>query len=412
MRTMPIFAGCSLAGLLAIAVSGRGDLATGGGQSDKPLLPGAKLVHKFDKEVYRPPVLLMTDKGPWVAVWFDAFDPAPPQRVPGPPPPDPQVEMFLWDALANKEVCKFAYPADPIAIPPVKPPAGWTGWVTLSQDGKRIAFKIVNYTPPAKGQVFGNFTTQVKTIDLESRKVQLIEEYKEEKTAKSLSVYLAFAPDGALVSIRGTTCTVQEVGKDKPRITFEVKRAAEYKTRDYWLWVSDVVVSPDGSQLAVCADGAINVYDLATGRHLFAPSQPVPAPKKNADARSAGGAVAYAPAAETPTLLAVESVVGASGFKDYVLCRQFDLKEMKEIKKWTVTERHYPVFAYYTAKGQPRVLYDGKILDGTSGKEVHSFDAGAGAIMSRDGKVLVRVTKKKKEERTTTVEVWSVDSDK
>jgi hypothetical protein len=172
-------------------------------------------------------------------------------------------------------------------------------------------------------------------------------------------------------------------------------------------------VSPDGSQLAVAADGTIIVYDLATGKKLFEAARAAPEPKKPGDQSPGTVSLAYAPSGSDPKLLAVEAVVGSKDpTKDFVVTRQFDLKAMKETDKWTAAEHPYPVSAYYTAKGEPRVLYDGKVLDGASGKELHKFDPGAGAFVSGDGKALVRMTQKKKDDKTLIVEVWSLDNEK
>jgi hypothetical protein len=410
---------------LAIGASGLIVRATSAGQLGKPkdappsagqsgnpkeALPGAKLVHKFAKEVYRSPVLVMTDKGPRLEIWFDAFDPQPPQRISGMPAPDPRVEMLLWDPIANKEVHKLSYPKEPIVFPSVQNDFGWSGWMTLSPDGKRLACKIVSYKPPQGGGVYGDFTTQVKTIDLETHKVQLGTEYKEQKAPGPLPVYITYSPDGALVMIRGSTCTIQDPGRDKPRATFEVKRAGEYKSKGYWFSIQDVAISPDSTQMAVAADGAIIVYDTTSGEKLFEAERAAPEPKKTGDLMPVRASLAYAPTPNAPQLLAVEYLGEFKTPKTTVLIRQFDLKDKKETSKQTVTERVSAVTAFFTPKGEPRVLADGKVFDGGNGKELHRFDDAAGAVISRDGKVLVRMTKKQKDSKTMTVEVWSLDN--
>jgi hypothetical protein len=106
-------------------------------------------------------------------------------------------------------------------------------------------------------------------------------------------------------------------------------------------------------------------------------------------------------------------VTGAKGAqKNYTLVRLFDLKAKKEIGKWKAERQPYPASAYFTASGEPRVLYADKVFDGASGKELHKLDPGAGTYVSRDGKALVRTLKKKKDDRTMTVEVWSLESEK
>jgi hypothetical protein len=415
-----------LGALLAAAVLAAAATAAPPDSSKGTLLPGAKLMHKFSKEVYRAPVWVMTDKGPRLEVWFDAFDPEPPQRISGIPNPDPRIDLLIWDPIANKELHRLAYPRDSIPYPSTYSNFSWSGWMAMSPDGKRVAVRTVNYQPPRRGGVYGDFTTRVRLMDLENHKAQLVAEHKEEKVGGAVEVYVLFAPDGSLVTLRGSTCTVREPGKDKPRATFEVTRAADYKTKSAWFMIQQVAVSPDGSQLAVAADGAIVVYDLATGKKLFEPARAAPEPKKSGDPMSGAMSLAYAPAGSEPKLLAVEWVVepqgpqgpqkggplGAGPQKQYILTRLFDLKAMKEVGSWKAEGHPSPVSAYYTAKGEPCVLYDGKVVDGASGKELYSFDPGAGAAVSADGKALVRVTKKRKEDKTMTVEVWSLDNDK
>jgi hypothetical protein len=272
-------------------------------------------------------------------------------------------------------------------------------------------------------------------IEIKSRKVQLGKGYKQERAPGAQQTYLLFAPDGALVTLRGTTCTIQEPGKDKPRTSFELRRAAEHQKKEYWFNVQDAVVSPDGSQLAVAADGTIIVYDLTTGKKLFAEARAAPEPKKGGDPFPGNASLAYTPSANDPKLLAVETVVGTQeARKDFVLARQFDLKNLKEMGKWSIPtppgkggpilgdpnglakqpgeEYSRAVSAYYTAKSEPHILYHGKVFDGASGKQLYKFNPGTCTFVSRDGKALVRVTKTKKEGKTMVVEVWSLDTAK
>jgi WD40 repeat protein len=388
------------------------------------LFPGAKLVHKFPKTVYRVPVFVATDKGPCLEVWFDPFDPAPPPR-PGPGGgrvPDPRPELLIWDPIANKQLHKLSYPKEPIAFPHVSPFLERDGGMAISPDGKRLASKTLTYTPRI-GSPYGDHTTRIKLIDITSLKVQPGAEYKDEKAPGPTAVHLSFATDGALVTIRGSTCTMQEIDKAKPRVRFELKRAV-FKN-DYWSKIHDVVVSPDGSQLAIAADGTVIVYDLAKGKKLFEASRAAPEPKKGGELFTADVSLAYAPAG-TSQLLAVESLtVGTPGFtvigdrvdgkaaqKEFALARLFDLKNKKEEGKWRLAGPSGAVSAYYTAKGEPRFLCNGKVIDGANSKELHKFNPGVCTFASRDGKALVRVTKKKKEDKAMTVELWRLDTEK
>jgi hypothetical protein len=411
--------------ILAISLITASAPAAAPDDTKDPLFPGAKLVHKFPKEVYRVPVFVTTDKGPRLEIWFDAFDPNPPPK-PGMIPgtygvPDPKLDMLIWDPIANKELHKLAYPKDPLVFPAATGTSGLNRWMAISPDGKRLASQSANYKPPKQGVVYGGWTTQIKVLDIDSHKATLISEYKEEQVGGATEVHLLFAPDGALIALRGTTCTVYEPGKEKPRTTFELTRSANWK-KDWVLFsFQDAIMSPDGSQLALAVDGTIIIYELATGKKLFEATRAVPEPKGGGDLYTVSSSLVYAPSASEPKLLAAEMIVarpsGGLGQKEetkkpFVLVRQFDLKEMKETSKATVGEKRGDVSAYFTAKGEPRVLYDGKIIDGEKGKELYKFDPGAGAYVSRDGKALVRTIKKKKDDRTMTVEVWSLENDK
>jgi hypothetical protein len=108
------------------------------------------------------------------------------------------------------------------------------------------------------------------------------------------------------------------------------------------------------------------------------------------------------------------------------VARLLDLKEKKEAARFTLAEQDVkanplggnPVppdwgraYAFFTSKGEPRVLFDGKLIDGTNGKVMQTFDPGAGLILSRDGKYLVRLTRKK-DDKPMGVELWGLDEDK
>jgi WD40 repeat protein len=400
---------------LAFLAMGLVTTAASAAPNDNPkeLFPGAKLMHKFPKDVYRVPIFVTTDKGTRLEIWFDAFDPEPPPK-PGQIPgisvlPDPRLEMLIWDPISNKELHKLSYPKDPIAFPRVSTMLQRDGGMAISPDGKRLASQTMTYTP-RRGSPYGDFNTRVKMIEIENHKVQAGAEYKEEKAPSATQVRLLFAPDGGLITLRGSECTIQEPGKDKPSASFELPRAAN----GHWSGIHDVVTSPDGSQLVVAADGAIFVHDMAKGKKLFEAARATPEPKKGGDQWVGDVALAYAPSASEPKLLAVESVVGSEGAKkDFVVARLFDLKEMKELGKWSIAEHEYPLTAsaYFTAKGEPRILYEGRVIDGATGKDLHKFDPGVCTFVSRDGKALVRMTKKKKDEKLMGVEVWSLDND-
>jgi hypothetical protein len=365
------------------------------------LFPGAKLMHKFTKTVYRAPVFVATDKGPRLVVWLDALDPK---------APDPRLNLLVWDPIANKQLHKLSYPKDPTPIR-----AGSEGelprigGMAISPDGKRLAFRMIIHTHKP-GSIGSDVTTRVKVIDIGSYKVQLVADYKQQ--AFPLFVYLLFTSDGALMTLRGTTCTIQEPGSKKARASFELTRTTEYKKNEPWIKFQDVVESPDRSQLAVAADGTIIVYDLAKGKKLFEAARAAPEPEKSGDQYPSNVSLAYAPSASEPKLLAVETVVGSGRQKDFVLARLFDLKNKKELGKWKLPMQRDFSSAYFTAKDEPRILHDGKLIDGATGKELHKFDPGFCTFASRDGKVLVRMTKKKMDDKTMTVEVWSLDSEK
>jgi hypothetical protein len=418
IRHVPLALPTIFAALLAA-----GTPAAAADDSKDALFPGARLVQKFPKEVYRIPAFVPTDKEPRLEIWIDAFDPEPPPKIgqiPGTVLPDPRVEMLIWDPLANKELHKLSYPKDPIAFPRTASNGGGGGGTALSPDGKRLASVTYNYKPPKQGVVYGDWATQIKLIDVESQKAEAVAEYKDEKVGSAPTVTVWFGRNGDVMTIRGTTFAAQEPGKDKPRATFEVTRAAKYKTEWWWCQVHSVAVSPDGSQLAIAADGAIIVYDTATGKKLFEAARAAPEPKKGGEPFPAAVSLAYAPSAKDPKLLAVEAIKefppGGLGAQDakkgFVLARVFDLKAMKEVSKWKLADHTGDVSAYYTPKDEPRILCDGRVIDGASGKELYKFDPGYNSFVSPDGKALVRMTKKKKEDRTMTFEVWSLENDK
>jgi hypothetical protein len=386
------------------------------------LLPGARLLHKFPKEVYRTPVLLATDQGPRLLLWVDAFDPAAPTRFPGERPREPQFDLTFWDVTAGKEVHKLSFPKEP--LPPILssnytmtiPPAE----LAISPDGKQLAC-VSTTSRPVPGKVVHETTGQIKLYDLKDHKWQPAIP-PEVLGPTSLSVL--FAPDGALVVLKETSCLIQEPGKDKPRLSFELARSSSYKTIPVYYAVQDAVLSPDGSLLAVALDGMVTVYDVTEGKKLFDADRATPEAKTTFGQNTVGVSLAFAPSQSEQKLLAVEVVKGPP--KSFVLARLFDLKEKKEAGRFVLAEEEtkgdrsglnqkLPAWggahACFTPRGEPRVLFDGKLIDGASGKALQRFDEGRGLLVSRDGKYLVRLTGKK-DDKKMGVEVWSLDSDK
>jgi hypothetical protein len=408
--------------VLAAGAAAAGAAAAPPETTRDPILPGAKLLHTFPKEVYRVPLLQLTDKGPRLLVCVDGFDPTIPPRFPGEPLKDPQLDLIVWDAAAGKELHKVSYPKEKFLYPPVLPERPRFGSLALSPDGKRLASTWTTFMR-MPGQIYHPSTTRVSLIDLESHKAQAGPEYKDEKTPTD--VHLVFAPDGALVALRSTKCEIFEAGKDKPRASFDIDRPAGSKTSaTIGNMVHTVVPSPDGSRLAVAADGAVIVYDTTTGKKLFEASRAAPEAKTSFGQNATSTALAFAPSPDEQKLLAVEVVMGAP--KDFALARLVDLKDKKEVGRWTLAERENNsalgrqmpppnwgrAFAYFTAKGEPRILFDGKVIDGASGKELQKFDPGAGLLVSPDGKYLVRLTQKKGETKKLGIEVWGLDGEK
>jgi hypothetical protein len=69
-------------------------------------------------------------------------------------------------------------------------------------------------------------------------------------------------------------------------------------------------------------------------------------------------------------------------------------------------------YTSFTSKGEPRVIFDGKVIDPAAGKVLHKFDGGGGVLVSRDGKYLVRMIVSKKDEKQIGVELWGLEDDK
>jgi hypothetical protein len=395
------------------------------------LLPGAKLLHKFPKEVYRTPVLLETQKGPRLLVWVDAFDPAAPTRFPGEPPKEPKFDLTFWDVAESKELHKLSFPKQTL---PAIMSSNYTmtipsGSLAFSPDGKQLA-SVSTTSKPVPGKPQHEIKGQIKLYDPNKREWQPATPSEDVGTN---SLYTLFAPDGALVVLKETSCKILEPGKDKTRTSFELVRSSTYKTVPIHYAMQEVVLSPDGSQLAVAVDGLVTVYDVATGKRVLDAERAAPEVKNTFGQMPVGASLAFAPSQEDKKLLTVEIVKGPP--KSFVLARLFDLKEKKESdstkeKKeaghWILAEEETKAaqgglgqklpswgqaHAYFTPKGEPRILFDGKLFDGASGKVLQKFDESKGLLVSRDGKYLVRMTPTK-DEKKLNVEVWSLDYDK
>src|SRR5262249_38231756 len=136
--------------------------------------------------------------------------------------------------------------------------------------------------------------------------------------------------------------------------------------------------------------------------------------------RTERAALAFSPSDGEGKLLSVETVTG--GPKSFVLARLFDLKAKKEVSRRVLAEQKAepralgqglpqwgPAQAYFTPKGEPRVLFGGNLLDGASGKVLHPVEPGVGLLVSPDGRYLVRLTRG--QEKKMGVEVWGLAND-
>jgi hypothetical protein len=393
------------------------------GDAKDLLLPRARLLQKFSDEVYRIPVLLDTDQGPRLLLWVDAFDPEPPSRIPGLPMPQPQFDLIFWDVAASKELHRMSYPKEAAPLSPL--PA------SMSSAAAILPFGRLAFTPDGKQLAHLSTTYKIipgKPVHEASTVIQLVDSEKGKAEPAVATVYkgdfpqVLFAPDGALVILTDTSCAVQELGKPKPRLTIDLARSAAHKAVPGLGAIYDVAVAPDGALLAVAADGMVTVYDLATGKRVFDAERAAPEFKTTFRQQPAGSSLAFAPGGEEPKLLAVERVAGPP--KDFVLARLIDLKAKKEAGRWMLAERENKpapapqtvapwggAHAAFTAKGEPRIFFDGKLIDGASGKVLERFDEGFGVSVSRDARYLVRRTRTK-DEKKMRVEVWGLEEEK
>jgi hypothetical protein len=402
--------------------------ALAGDTKDKTL-PGSKLLHKFDTEVYRLPVLLNgaggphSEAGPRLLVWVDAFDPMPIPRIPSEPLPDPVFDLVIWDVTANKQLSKIAYPKEGAPYSPANAGMlqGPFGTIAFTPDGKRLACKSTTYKQ-VPGKAMHEASTTIKWCDVETRKW---EQAIPTVFGGSYGPYMVFAPDGALVIIHDKKCTVHEPGKEKPRLTFDVVRAASAATNQLSNAVRDMVISPDGTLLAFAADGLVAVYDLTNGKKVYEASRAAPEAKTTFGQSPERASLAFLQSQNETKLLAVEVVIGPP--KSFVLSRVFDLKEKKEIAHKSLAEEttkgnpgglnvKLPTWgqasACFNSKAEPRIVFDGKLFDGTSGKVLDRFDGGVAALATRDGKFLVLAKQSKSDSKKWSVELWSLDGDR
>src|SRR5262249_12094297 len=148
-----------------------------------------------------------------------------------------------------------------------------------------------------------------------------------------------------------------------------------------------------------------------------------PDPKGNSSAAQVNRvSLAFAPRPKADTLLAVEIVTGAP--KHSVVARVFDLAGNKEKSRQVLAQEAAKAatfggalppnwgraYGYWNSKGEPRVIFDGKLLDAATGKTLQQFNSSYGVIVSRDGKYLVRLIGKEGDKKLR-VETWSLDTD-
>jgi hypothetical protein len=218
---------------------------------------------------------------------------------------------------------------------------------------------------------------------------------------------------------------IQELGVLKPRKLFNLIRSPWYapKSSAFSVYsIHNAILSADGNQLAVAADGLVTVYNMNTGEAIRRPERAAPDSKGATTGQNIDMVeLAFTPTGKEPALLTVEMVTGSP--KSFVLARLFDLKTKKETGRHILAEEQTkanplgggapPAWirpaAYFNAKGEPRILWGGKLLDGTTGKALHQFDGAFGVLVSRGGQYLVRLTQKQGA-KTLGTEVRSLDN--
>jgi hypothetical protein len=397
-----------------------------GKDAKQQLFPVMKLLYKYPKQVYRVPALYVTDKGPRLLVWVDASDPNPKQDIPGIPVKLPPFDVVFWDLTAGKALHKISSAREGAPQSPV--PANWDatafgffGMLALSPDGQRLAYVNTTYQR-VPGKVVHEATRQIHLYDLARRKwTDLPTKYR----GTAGGPHVLFAPNGELLILKDTACTILEAGKAKPRRTFKVLRGEGYDTHTVYssFGIHDALVSPDGSQLAVAAEGTLTVYDLVTGKEVFRAERAAPPgdPGKGGGQATAMVSLAFSPTGDEPKLLAAEVVTGP---KTLVLARLFDVKAAKESARWVLADAPTKVVAfdaprpwdgvhaYFTAKAEPRLIFDGKVIDGGTGKVLHHFDAGVRVLVAADGKHVIRLTRAAGDPKKLGIEVWGVENAK
>jgi hypothetical protein len=411
--------------MLAVAASGAMAQSSSSKES-KELIPGAKLVHKFSSEYYVPPDIRETGAGLRLFLYVYSKEPKdlPLSEILKTKGPD--VEMIVWDAAESKEICRMSTKDKKKEMPNIfDSPMSWN----VTSDGKSLAYSTstVDFARPEKS------LTQVCLQELATRKS---EKLPVKLTGRKIT-HMLVAPDGALVILDadsgfaptgpGTSisCTVHEPGKDKPRQNFNLAVPEAFGLP----FVSAAALSPDGSLLAVDIGGAISVYDLKIGKQTYRATAAIADADRSNDLvqrsieSSASRALLFSPSKDDVKLLAVE--FGYVKKRDFVVARLFDLKKEEPIARATIHDKkatldidgvyYAPTYSweagspFFTSKGEPRVLFEGKIYDATSGKVLAEFDQGAGAHITSDGKYLVRLIQSSK--KKTRPEIWSIEGE-